>query len=65
MKAPQPFIISGPDVLGEILRRNQLREQARRLGIPHRVHIARLGEREIVESNLPIPHSAIRNPKSP
>lgn len=58
-------VITGHDLLGEILRRNHRREEsdrvARQLGISTRVHSARLGDRETVESNLPIPQSAIRN----
>jgi hypothetical protein len=60
MKQP---VIEGP-VLSEILRRNkglidyQIHESARR------IRRARLGKHEVVESNLPLPKSEIRNPHS-
>jgi hypothetical protein len=53
-----PFVITGHDVLGEILRRDQRRranaaiENARRPEY-RRTHRAKLGDREQVESNLP------------
>lgn len=66
MKTPtQPFVISGYDVLGEVLRRNREREQAACPLVDVRTHRARLGTGEEVESNLPIPHSEFRNPTSP
>jgi hypothetical protein len=62
------LVITGHDVLGEILRRNHTRAEmdrvARQLGISVRTHRARLGDREFVESNLPLPQSAIANRKS-
>lgn len=67
---PLSFMITGPDVLGEILRRNEERAEmdrvARMLGFPRRrsaiksqrsasvTHRAQLGRCEHVESNLPL-----------
>lgn len=63
----KPLVITGHDVLGEILRRNHARDEmdliARQLGFTTRTNKARqtqkarLGEREFVESNLPFPDS--------
>lgn len=62
------FLISGHAVLGEILRRNHLREEldrvARQLGLLTRTHKAQLGDSEFVESNLPLRQSPIANRKS-
>lgn len=58
----QPFVISDqPMLVGEILRRNAIREKDDPLfrGKPFvrtAVHTARLGDHEVVESNLPISH---------
>jgi hypothetical protein len=58
-------VITGYEVLGEILRRNHRRAEsdrvARQLGISVRTHRARLGDREFVESNLPLPNSRFEN----
>ncbi|HWM26562.1 MAG TPA: hypothetical protein VNP98_17225 [Chthoniobacterales bacterium] len=51
---PMPFMITGPHVLGEILRRNALRKKAARLGMDLGTHRAQLGDKEHVESNLPL-----------
>jgi hypothetical protein len=54
-----PFVITGHDVLGEILRRDRRRRadaaiaNARRPEY-QRTHCAKLGDREQVESNLPL-----------
>jgi hypothetical protein len=62
------LVISGHSVLGEILRRNHVRDGAdrvaRQLGISARTHRARLGDHEFVESNLPLNQSKIENRNS-
>ena len=61
MNAPSPLMISGHDVLGEILRRERarrMRERMRRAARALRrkeTHTARLAPNETVESNLPLP----------
>lgn len=69
MSTEAPFVISQhPFAMAEILRRIRARETAgriaRRLGMStkrfrlHLTHVAKLGPRETVESNLPLPHSS-------
>jgi hypothetical protein len=57
MKTVRVFVISQePHVLAEILRRNAARENFERMfGGGRRTHSARLGPKETVESNLPLP----------
>ena len=54
------LVISGHDVLGEILRRNakrQDRDWFSEADLQTATHVARLGDSELVESNLPLPDS--------
>jgi hypothetical protein len=60
----KPFVITGHDVLGEILRRNKGLIDHQIRGSARRIHQARLGPHEVVESNLPLNNSALRDPKS-
>jgi hypothetical protein len=57
----KPFVISRqPMLIGEILRRNAAREKFKRMFGGGRVHRARLGDHEQVESNLPLPQKPTR-----
>jgi hypothetical protein len=61
------ILVTGPFILGEILKRNAAREkymrQFRERRARKKIHTARLSDREVIESNLPLrnPVSEIRN----